>query len=122
MPGTLAPYSVFTYAPAPPPAVGVASSKYYGFLPSGTDFQDGGAYRVTGTTKVKGTPDVAVSRRVLLIDQLSGRLVRAQWSTAGTGAYAFDRIRLGVFFVVSFDHTGVHNGVIATGVTPESMP
>lgn len=86
------------------------------------DVEDGGNYRVTGTTKVKGTPDLAVSRRVRLHDQLSGRVVREVWSTAGTGAYAFNRIRLGTFYIASFDHTGLHNGVIATNVTSEPMP
>lgn len=86
------------------------------------DVEDGGTYRVTGTTKVKGTPDLAVSRRVRLHDQLSGRVVREVWSTAGTGAYAFNRIRLGTFYIASFDHTGLHNGVIATNVTSEPMP
>lgn len=89
---------------------------------SGTDAVDGGNYRITGTTKVKGTPDVPASRRVLLCDQLSGRVVRSQWSVAGTGAYAFERIRMGTFFVASFDHTGVHNAVIASSVIPEAMP
>ena len=122
MPGSLAPYRVLAYAPSPPPAVGVGSANHFGNLLSGTDVEDGGTYRVTGTTKVRGTPDLAVSRRVRLHDQLSGRVVREVWSTAGTGAYAFNRIRLGTFFIVSFDHTGLHNGVIATNVTSEPMP
>ena len=86
------------------------------------DVEDGGTYRVTGTTKVKGTPDLAVSRRVRLHDQLSGRVVREVWSTAGTGAYAFNRIRLGTFYIASFDHTGLQNGVIATNATSELIP
>jgi hypothetical protein len=122
MPGTLAPYSVITYAPAPPPAVGVPSLKFYGFLPSGTDVEDGGTYRITGTTKVKGTPDAPVHRRVRLHDQFSGRVVREQWSDAVTGAYAFERIRRGVFYVTSFDHTGIYNAVIASNVSSEPMP
>ena len=86
------------------------------------DVEDGGKFRITGTTKTKGTPDLAVSRRVRLHDQISGRVVREVWSTAGTGAYAFERIRLGVFYVLSLDHTGINNGVIATNVTSEPMP
>lgn len=86
------------------------------------DVEDGGKFKVTGTTKVKGTPDTAVSRRVRLHSQISGRVIREVWSTPGTGAYAFERIRLDTFFVVSFDHTGINNGVIATNVTSEPMP
>jgi hypothetical protein len=85
------------------------------------DTQDGGKFKVQGTTKVKGTPDFVVSRLVRLHDQLSGRVVRAQWSQAGTGDYLFDRIRSGVFYVVAFDHTGQYNGVIATAVASELM-
>ena len=105
----------------PPPTAG--SVRVYGRpLSSDIDTQDGGTFRIVGTTKVKGSPDVAVSRRVRLHDQLSGRVVREVWSTAGTGAYAFVRIRLGVFYVLSLDHTGINNGVIATNVTSEPMP
>lgn len=85
------------------------------------DTQDGGAFKVSGTTKVKGTPDFAVRRLVRLHDQLSGRVVRAQWSQAGTGDYLFDRIRKGMFYLASFDHTGQYNGVIATSVASEAM-
>ncbi len=85
------------------------------------DLEDGGRFKVAGTTKVKGTPDYAISRRVRLHDHVSGRVVREQWSQAGTGDYLFDRIREGVFYVASFDHTGVFNGVIATGVASEAM-
>lgn len=105
----------------PPPQVGQPAALPK-IISADVDVQDGGINRVTGTTKVKGSPDVAVSRRVRLHDQLSGRVVREVWSTAGTGAYAFDRIRLGVFYVLSLDHTGINNGVIATNVTSETMP
>jgi hypothetical protein len=86
------------------------------------DLEDGGAFKVLGTTKNKNLPsDLPVSRLVRLHDAVSGRVVRAQWSEAGTGNYAFERIRAGVFYVASFDHTGEFNGVIATGVASEAM-
>ena len=105
----------------PPPSTPVFSAVSKP-ISADIDTQDGGTYRVTGTTKVKGAPDSPVSRRVRLHDQLSGRVVREVWSTVGTGAYAFVRIRLGVFYVLSLDHTGINNGVIATNVTSETMP
>lgn len=86
------------------------------------DAQDGGAYRYVCDTKVKGTPDVPVSRRVLLCDELSGRVVRSAWSDGVTGLCAFNSIRLGVFYVVSFDHTGANRAVIADGQIPVPMP
>lgn len=86
------------------------------------DLLDGGPYRITGTTKNTGTPDIPVRRRVRLHDQLTGRAFREVWSDATTGAYSFDRIRFGTFYVTAFDHTGQFSGVIETDVTPEPMP
>ena len=86
------------------------------------DVQDGGNYRVVGTTEVEGSPDTPVFRKVVLHDQLSGRVVRATWSHPVTGVYAFERIRLGVYYIVSFHHTGLHRGVIADNYTSEPMP
>ena len=84
---------------------------------------DGGAHRITGTVKNEaGTVDTPVRRRVRLHDQPSGRVLREVWSDAATGAYSFDRIRTGVFYVTAFDHTSVFSGVIETDLTPEPMP
>jgi hypothetical protein len=79
---------------------------------------DGGAFSTPpGTTKVVGTPsDTPVRRRVRLHDQPSGRLLREAWSDAVTGAYQFTGLRSGVFYVTSFDHTGIYSGVIETDV------
>jgi hypothetical protein len=82
---------------------------------------DGGEYQVVGTTKVKGAPDYAVSRRVRLHDQLTGLVVSEQWSVAGTGVYAFTRLRAGTFYIVAFDYTNIYNGIIATNVVSELM-
>jgi hypothetical protein len=106
---------------SPPPVAPTRRSLGGLIFSASRDFENGGLYKVIGTTKVKGSPDYAVSRRVRLHDQLTGLVVREQWSQAGTGAYAFTRIRRGVFYVVSFDHTGAFNGVIATGVASEAM-
>lgn len=110
------PVSIAGYA-APGPVRGVASA-----APVTVDLKNAGSYRITGTTKNTGTPPVPVGRLVRLHDQRSGEIVRQVWSDATTGAYSFDRIRPGVFYVVSFDHTGLYNGVIETDVTAEAMP
>lgn len=83
---------------------------------------DNGAYRITGTTKNTGTPELPVRRRVRLHDQPTGRPLREVWSDAITGAYSFDWIRQGAFYITAFDHTGSYGGVIETDVTPEPMP
>ena len=103
---------------APGPVVGALD-----VAPSPVDIRWSGQYRITGTTKNKATPsDVAVSRRVRLHDQKSGEIVRQVWSDAATGAYSFDHIPPGVYYVVSFDHTNTFAAVIADNLTPVLMP
>lgn len=77
----------------------------------------GGLLRIVGS--VKNTPDMPVRRRVRLHEQRSGRVVREVWSDAVTGAYAFERLAAGTYYVTSFDHTGAYGGVIETDVVPE---
>jgi hypothetical protein len=87
-----------------------------------SDKEDGGAYRYRGTAEVKGSPsNTLVARNIRLHDSVTGRLVREQWSMPGTGAFVFERLRKGSFYAVAFDHTGLHNGVIATDIPPEPM-
>ena len=86
------------------------------------DIHDSGPGRITGTTRVVDLPDPTpvAPRRVRLHDQRSGRLIQEVWSEAGTGAYAFTQIRMGVtYYVIAFDHTGQYSGVIETDVLPE---
>jgi hypothetical protein len=76
-----------------------------------------GTYNISGTVKVEaGAVDTPVYRRVRLHDQPTGRLLREVWSAAGTGAWTFEGIRAGVFFVMTRDHTGVYNGEIVTDI------
>lgn len=83
-----------------------------------TDYHDGGPYSTPlGTTKNVGTPsNTPVSRRVRLHDQASGRVVREMWSDPTTGAYQFNGLRAGTYYVAAFDHTGEYNGEIVTDV------
>jgi hypothetical protein len=78
---------------------------------------DGGPYSISGTTKNTGTPtNVPVRRRVRLHDQPTGRALREVWSDALTGAWTFANLRAGLFFVMTLDHTGTHNGEITTDI------
>ena len=104
----------------PPPSGAPVTTALRAFSAADSlDMQDRGGYCIVGTVKEKGAPDVPVSRRVLLCDQLSGRVMRSAWSDPVTGAYAFSRIRLGEFYVLSFDHTGAFRAVVASGLVPE---
>lgn len=92
--------------------------------PPSRDMQDGGLYRIAGTVELKGAPNTPLRRRVQLWNQRDGRMVRETWSDAVTGAYAFDCIRGGagvIYCAVSYDHTGINQGVIADNLTPEAM-
>ena len=73
---------------------------------------DSGAATLTGTvTNIGGIP---VRRRVQLIEERSGRVIREVWSDAATGVYVFSEIRPQVkYTVVSYDHTGLFRAVIA---------
>lgn len=82
-----------------------------GFMLIGDDV---GPYRIAGTAYVKGTPNTPAYRLVRLHDRASGRPVREVWSDAVTGAYLFDDLPLAPdrYYVIEFDHLGVHNAAI----------
>lgn len=73
---------------------------------------DGGTFSISGTVYLKGPPQVPASRRVRLHDYYSGRPVREVLSDVATGAYLFEQIKPGLYYVVAFDHTGAYNAVI----------
>ncbi len=86
-----------------------------------------GRLRSTVKEKINGT-EVPVSRRVRLIRERDGLVVREQWSDATTGAYDFQYIdELETWTVLSYDHTHDFQAVandnlsLANGVV-ELMP
>ncbi|MDP1980468.1 LamG domain-containing protein [Undibacterium sp.] len=98
-------------------------------LPVGTtrnresDLLFGGRGRISGVTKVKGTPDAAVSTRVRLIREKDGLLVRETWSDPVTGAFTFANIAHGIkYTVLTYDHNHNERAVVADNLTPELMP
>ncbi len=83
------------------------------------DQRDGGAYRLSGTVTVSGTP---ASRRVKLFSQAESFLIREAWSDAVTGMYAFENIRPGTYFVIAFDYTGAFDPEAKADLQSEPMP
>ena len=80
-----------------------------------------GGYRVRGTVKVAGSPDVPVVRRVLLFNVMSpGFLAKEMWSLPD-GSYDFKFVGRGPWFVIARDHTGEYNAVIADNIYGEPM-
>ena len=82
-----------------------------------------GVGRVRGTVKEKSTPNIPVFKRVRLIREKDGLVVREQWSNALTGTYDFQFVdELQVFTVVTYDHLHNFRAVIADNLVPELMP
>lgn len=83
----------------------------------------GGRGRISGTTKVKGTPNYAVSRLVRLHRESDGMVVRAAWSDPVTGAYSFDYIDATQrYTVITYDYQHNFRAVVADNLTPDLMP
>lgn len=85
------------------------------------DVEDGGPYRIAGITRKESSPGVFVVypyRRVRLLERLTGRLVREQWSDPVTGAYAFEKIKLREYILLTDDHARFFNAVAADVIVP----
>lgn len=86
------------------------------------DVYHGGLGRVTGTVKVRGTPDYAVFRRVRLIRERDGVFVQETWSDPVTGAYEFKYVDPSEkYTALSYDHTHNFRAVVADNLTPEAL-
>ena len=82
------------------------------------DSVDGGAYGITSTVTIAGTPDAPVARPVYLFTGDSLRLIRSIWSDPVTGAYTFEKLRLQPYVVMARDYTAYYNAVVADRITP----
>ena len=74
-----------------------------------------GPGKIEGTVKQKGiNGNVALHRKVLLLREDTGIIVRTTWSDAATGAYAFNNLAMDrAYTVISYDYTGAYRAVIA---------
>lgn len=108
------------YAPARPNKSVKGNS---GFLTKNGYFDTrwGGMYSLRGTTKVAGTPDIPVGRRVVLLHERFLRISRAMVSDPLTGEYVFNNISNGPWTVISWDNTGEYNAVIGSNAPSEPM-
>ncbi|CAN7592412.1 hypothetical protein LJR175_004394 [Variovorax sp. LjRoot175] len=79
-----------------------------------------GVGRISGTVKDKGTPNLPVSERVVLLRQKDLLPIREMWSDPTTGVYQFDYVdELQKYVVISFDHDLNHRAVVADNLTPD---
>lgn len=79
---------------------------------------------IAASVKEKGTPDLPLRRRVLLISENTGLVVAETLSDASTGAYRFEWIDpTQRYTVMSYDNwPRVHRAEIADNLTPDLMP
>lgn len=80
-----------------------------------------GVGKVAGTVKVKqGAVNKPVRRRVRLVRETDGAVVRETWSDATTGAYSFEGLNTSYqYTVVSYDYTHDFRAVIADAILAE---
>lgn len=85
------------------------------------DIEYGGAGRIYGSTKIRGTPtDQPMRARVLLLHQRSKLPVRQTWSDALTGAFEFRGMDSAQeFLVLAEDAAGQLRPVAASRLAPE---
>lgn len=119
---------------APPPdlygASKIAHPDYFG-IESGsvkdqiTGVLGEGIGRVKGTVAlaIKNSPGQPVHRKVRLIRERDGLVIREAWSNAATGEYDFQYVdEAQTYTVVSYDHLHNYRAVIADNLVPELMP
>jgi len=98
------------------------TKKYVAPIPSLMDVYHGGDGRIDATVKEKGTPDMPLRRKVRLVRERDGTVVRETWSDPVTGAYSFTNInRNERYTVISYDYEFNYRAVIADNLQPDAM-
>ena len=107
----------------PPAALYPAGGICRGSVVGQRDAYYAGGGRVAGTVKQTGSPATPLRRKVRLIDEPTGWLMRETWSDPLTGAYSFEGVDpLRVYTVITYDHPHNYRAVIADNITPGLMP
>lgn len=81
----------------------------------------GGNGTISGTVKKDADPtDLPLRRRVRLMREVDGRVVRETWSDAATGAYTFAGIDPAqTYTALAYDHEHNYRAVVADNLVPE---
>jgi hypothetical protein len=91
-------------------------------LPMRYDSAFGGRMVLSGYTEIDGTPPTRVGpRRVLVLDQLTGRLLRETWSDA-SGWWEVRGLANGLYIVVSPDSALLYDPAALSDVVPDPLP
>ena len=106
---------------APPTTFGLGTAIHPSQSAKNFYLDDGsqGIGRVRGTVKEKSTPsNIPLARRVRLIREVDGMVVREMWSDAVTGAYDFQWVdETQTYTVLSYDHAHNYRAVVADNLT-----
>lgn len=107
-----------------PQDIGDTHQNAYSPLVLSKDTQYGGRGKVVGTVKQKSLPaNTPLGRRVRLINERDGVVVREGWSNPDTGWYEFLDIDPSLTYtVLGYDHLHNFRAVVADNLTPELMP
>ena len=101
---------------------GAASShlREYAFF----DAYHGGLGIIYGTVKEKQTPaNAPLRRKVWLLDERSGLVIRETWSDAATGGYEFRGIKQGTpYTVLAYDHAHNYRAFAGDNLLPDPLP
>ncbi|MEG0937904.1 hypothetical protein [Comamonas sp.] len=105
----------------PPHHLGVETGAVRDYV---TGVLGAGVGRVYGSVQRKDTPaNTPLKRRVLLVRERDGLVVREVWSDPVTGEYDFRYIdELQTWTVIAYDHEHNFRAVVADSVTPELIP
>ncbi len=120
-----APYARMKHRVVPGASRGAAASVVDCKRESSTTFDvyHYGHFRVPGTVKADGSPDIPLHRKVVLLREPSMLPIAATWSDPVTGAYVFNNITDAYrYTVVAFDYEHNYRAVIADNLTAEAMP
>ena len=90
-----------------------------GTLLGGHDYIHGGQGTISSTVKKDTDPvDTPVHRKVRLIREVDGMLIRETWSHPVTGVYTFSGISTDYkYTVISYDYERNFRAVVADGLT-----
>lgn len=92
---------------------------YYSVSPLRKDVYFGGNGTIIGTVSASGTPNVPLSREVLLYSETNRTWVASTWSDA-TGAYRFDNLDINQkYTVIAYDYQHTYRAVIADNLVPQ---
>lgn len=107
-------------APSAGESASYSGPQLIGLLTSGDTVRGGRGY-ISGTVKRDADPvDLPLRRRVRLHREIDGMPIREVWSDGATGAYLFVDIDPAYrYTVISYDHTGEFEAVVAAGVVPD---